>query len=108
MGITKAIAVALLASLALPALAQTRPSHKPHPQSTAEDDSAANALKEAESLLQKQQYSQAEEKLQGIVMQQSENPQAWFDLGFAQCHQGKNTDAFGSYKKSTKLYPNLF
>ena len=32
MGITKAIAVALLASLALHAHAQTRPAHKSHPQ----------------------------------------------------------------------------
>jgi tetratricopeptide (TPR) repeat protein len=108
MGITKAIAVALLASLALPAHAQTRPLRKAHPQSTTDDDRAANALKEAESLLQKQQYSQAEEKLQGIVMQQSENPQAWFDLGFAQSHQGKTTDAIASYKKATQLDPKWF
>ena len=107
MGITKAIAVALLASLALPALAQTRPAHKSHPQ-TATDDRAANALKEAESLLQKQQYQQAEEKLQTIVTQQAENPQAWFDLGFAQSHQGKTTDAIASYKKATQLDPKWF
>ena len=108
MGITKAIAVALLASLALPALAQTRPSHKAHSQSTTEDDRAADALKDAESLLQKQQYSQAEEKLQTIVTQQSENPQAWFDLGFAQSHQGKTTEAIASYKKATHLDPKWF
>lgn len=108
MGITKAIAIALLASLALPILAQTRPSHKTHPQSTAEDDRAANALKEAESLLQKQQYQQAEEKLQAIVTQQPENPQAWFDLGFAQSHQGKTADAITSYKKATQLDPKWF
>ncbi|HEY2361887.1 MAG TPA: tetratricopeptide repeat protein [Candidatus Angelobacter sp.] len=107
MGITKAIAVALLASLALPALAQTRPVHKPHPQ-TAADDRAADALKEAESLLQKQQYPQAEEKLQAIVTQQSENPQAWFDLGFAQSHQGKTAEAITSYKKATQLDPKWF
>ena len=108
MGITKAIAIALLVSLALPTLAQTRPSHKAHPQSTAEDDRAANALKEAESLLQKQQYQQAEEKLQTIVMQQPENPQAWFDLGFAQSHQGKAAEAITSYKKATQLDPKWF
>src|SRR6476646_6407324 len=108
MGITKAIAIALLASLALPALSQTRPSHKAHPQSTAEDDRAANALKEAESLLQKQQYQQAEEKLQTIVTQQPENPQAWFDLGFAQSHQGKTTEAIAAYKKATQLDPKWF
>lgn len=108
MGITKAIAVALLASLALPALAQTRPPHKAHPQSTAEDDRTADALKEAESLLQKQQYSQAEAKLQTIITQQPENPQAWFDLGFAQSHQGKTADAITSYKKATQLSPKWF
>src|ERR1041385_6381917 len=108
MGITKAIAIALLASLALPALAQTRPPHKAHPQSTTEDDRAANALKEAESLLQKQQYQQAEEKLRAIVTQQSENPQAWFDLGFAQSHQGKTTEAIAAYKKAIALDPKWF
>jgi tetratricopeptide (TPR) repeat protein len=107
MGIIKVIATALLATLALPALAQTRPSHKPHPQSTA-DDRAADALKEAESLLQKQQYSQAEEKLRIIVTQQSENPQAWFDFGFAQSHQGKTTEAITSYKKAAQLDPKWF
>src|SRR5712671_7966661 len=107
MGITKVIATALLATLALPALAQTRPSHKPHPQSTA-DDRAADALKDAESLLQKQQYPQAEEKLQAIVTQQSENPQAWFDLGFAQSHQSKTPEAIVSYKKAAQLDPRWF
>lgn len=108
MGITKAIAIALLASLTLPALAQTRPAHKSHPQSTTADDRAADALKEAESLLQKQQYQQAEEKLQAIVTQQSENPQAWFDLGFAQSHLGKTAEAISAYKKATQLDPKWF
>lgn len=108
MGITKAIAVALLASLALPALAQTRPPHKSHQQTAVEDNHATDALKDAESLLQKQQYSQAEEKLQTIVTQQADNPQAWFDLGFAQSHQGKTTEAIASYKKATQLDPKWF
>jgi tetratricopeptide (TPR) repeat protein len=107
MGIIKVIATALLATLALPALAQTRPSHKPRPQSTA-DDRADDALKDAESLLQKQQYPQAEEKLQAIVTQQSENPQAWFDLGFAQSHQSKTAEAIVSYKKAAQLDPKWF
>jgi tetratricopeptide (TPR) repeat protein len=108
MGITKAIAIALLASLALPAPAQTRPAHKSHPQAADADDRAADSLKEAESLLQKQQYAQAEEKLQAIVTQQSENPQAWFDLGFAQSHQGKTTEAIAAYKKAIALDPKWF
>jgi tetratricopeptide (TPR) repeat protein len=108
MGIIKVIATALLAALALPALAQTRPSHKSHPPAATTDDHAAAALKDAESLLQKQQYSQAEEKLQIIVTQQADNPQAWFDLGFAQSHQGKTAEAITSYKKATQLDPKWF
>ena len=108
MGITKAIAAALLASLALPALAQTRPAHKSHPPAATADDRAADALKDAESLLQKQQYAQAEEKLQALIATQSENPQAWFDLGFAQSHQGKATEAVSAYKKATQLDPKWF
>jgi tetratricopeptide (TPR) repeat protein len=107
MGISRFIATALLATLALPAFAQTRPPHKSHPQATA-DDRAADALRDAESLLQKQQYPQAEEKLQTIITQQSANPQAWFDLGFAQSHQGKTADAITSYKKATQLDPKWF
>jgi tetratricopeptide (TPR) repeat protein len=110
MGISRTIATALLAAFALPALAQTRPSHKSHPPAatTAAYDRAADALKDAESLLQKQQYSQAEEKLQIIVTQQADNPQAWFDLGFAQSHQGKTAEAIAAYKKATQLDPKWF
>src|SRR6267154_6336104 len=108
MGIIKVIATALLATLALPALVQTRPSHKSRPQAATTDDRAADALKDAESLLQKQQYLQAEEKLQTIVTQDSENPQAWFDLGFAQSHQGKTAEAIIAYKKATQLGPKWF
>ena len=91
MGINKAIAVTVLASCVVHAVAQ-RPAQKPRSQSTtdqAAEDRAADDLKDAESFLQKQQYSQAEEKLQTIVTKQAENPQAWFDLGFAQSHLAK-------------------
>ncbi|MGC2744495.1 MAG: tetratricopeptide repeat protein [Candidatus Angelobacter sp.] len=107
MGITKAIAAALLASLALPVLAQTRSIHKSPPAAT-DDDHAADALKSAESLLQKQQYAQAEEKLQALIVTQSKNPQAWFDLGFAQSHQGKTAEAITTYKKAVQLDPKWF
>ncbi|MGZ7094042.1 MAG: tetratricopeptide repeat protein, partial [Candidatus Angelobacter sp.] len=102
------IAIALLAGLAVPGVAQTRPSHKSHPQTATADDRAADALKDAESLLQNQQYSQAEEKLHTIVTQQAENPQAWFDLGFAQSHLGKTAEAITAYRKATQLDPKWF
>lgn len=107
MGIHKAIVTTVLASCALLAAAQTRPPQKAHPQAATEDR-AADVLKEAESLLQKQQFPQAEEKLQTIVTNQAENPQAWFDLGFAQSHQGKTTEAIAAYKKAVALDPKWF
>lgn len=107
MGIIKAIATTVLASCVLLAAAQTRPPQKAHPQVAAEDR-AADALKEAESFLQKQQYPQAEEKLQAIVLKQAQNPQAWFDLGFAQSHQGKTAEAIAAYKKAAAFDPKWF
>jgi tetratricopeptide (TPR) repeat protein len=107
MGIHKAIVTTVLASCALLAAAQTRPPQKAHPQAATEGR-AADALKDAESLLQKQQYQQAEEKLQTIITQQAENPQAWFDLGFAQSHQGKTPEAIAAYKKAVALSPKWF
>ncbi len=107
MGINRAIAATLLAGCAMYAAAQPRPAQKPRPQATAEDR-AADDLKDAESLLQKQQFSQAEEKLLALVRKQTENPQAWFDLAFAQSHLGKNADAIIAYKKATQLDPKWF
>ncbi|MGB9123717.1 MAG: tetratricopeptide repeat protein, partial [Candidatus Angelobacter sp.] len=54
------------------------------------------------------QYSQAEEKLQALIATQAENPQAWFDLGFAQSHLGKSPDAISAYKKAVALDPKWF
>lgn len=110
MGITKSIAATMLATCAMlsSAHAQTHPQHKSHQQTSAEDGRAADALKDAESLLQKQQYSQTEEKLQALTATQAKNPQVWFDLGFAQSHQGKTTEAVSSYKKATQLSPRWF
>lgn len=108
MGITKAIATTVLATCATLASTQTRPAHKSHPQATTDDDRAADALKDAESLLQKQHYAQAEEKLQALIITQAENTQAWFDLGFAQSHLGKSAEAISAYRKATQLDPKWF
>ena len=73
----------------------------------------ADALAEAETLLQKQQYAEAEQKLTGMVSDsakdsQAENPQAWFDLGFAQSHLEKTKEAVASYRKAVQLSPKWF
>lgn len=106
MGINKAIAVAVLTACAANATAHTS-TQKTHSRPPSEDHSADD-LKDAESLLQKQQFPQAEEKLQALSSQQPKNPQVWFDLGFAQSHQGKTADAVASYKKAVDLDPKWF
>jgi len=78
----------------------------------------ADALAEAEGLLQKQRYAEAEQKLTGLVNdvkkngaaenEQAENPQAWFDLGFAQNHLNKTSEAVASYRKAVQLSPKWF
>jgi tetratricopeptide (TPR) repeat protein len=96
-----------LAGCALFAAAQPHPLQKARPR-PATEDRAADDLKAAESLLEKQQYAEAEEKLQALVRSQSQNPQAWFDLGFAQSHMGKNSDAVASYRKAATLDAKWF
>ncbi|HEV3037585.1 MAG TPA: tetratricopeptide repeat protein [Candidatus Angelobacter sp.] len=67
-----------------------------------------DSLQEAESLLQKQQYDRAESQLKLVVTRQPENPQAWFDLGFAENHLGKPADAVAAYRKAVELSPKWF
>ena len=69
---------------------------------------AADPLQQAESLLEKQQYAEAESQLLALSKTHATNPQVWFDLGFAQSHLGKPADAVSSYKKATELNPNWF
>ncbi|HEY2390119.1 MAG TPA: hypothetical protein VGK22_03015, partial [Candidatus Angelobacter sp.] len=67
MGINRAIAITVLASFTLHVAAQ-RPAQKTRPAvDHAAEDRAADDLKDAESLLQKQQFAQAEEKLQVLT-----------------------------------------
>jgi Flp pilus assembly protein TadD len=94
------IPAVLLALAMLPAPAQTR---RPYPAPPADDP-----LRDAEALLQKQQYAQAEEKLQSLMPAQAKNPQAWFDLGFAQSRQGKRQEAVAAYQKAVALAPDWF
>ena len=107
MAISKSIPALLLACTAMLAAAQVRSAPRPRPTPSAKDRVAGD-LKDAEDLLQKQQYQQAEEKLQAIIIKQSDNPQAWFDLGFAQGRVGKTTDSITAYRKATELSPKWF
>jgi tetratricopeptide (TPR) repeat protein len=106
MDISKLIAALLLVGIAVSANAQPRSAPRPHPP--AAEERAAGDLKDAEDLLQKQQYQQAEEKLLALAPRQNDNPQVWFDLGFAQSHLGKITEAIAAYRKAAQLSPKWF
>ncbi|HZS26230.1 MAG TPA: tetratricopeptide repeat protein [Candidatus Angelobacter sp.] len=107
MVISKSIPALLLAWTAVLTAAQVHSA--PHPRSTpSAEKRAANDLKDAEDLLQKQQYQQAEEKLQTLVSTQNDNPQAWFDLGFAQARLGQTADSITAYRKAAELSPKWF
>ncbi|HJX83724.1 MAG TPA: tetratricopeptide repeat protein [Candidatus Angelobacter sp.] len=103
MGLHNAILISALALLCMPAAAQKRTTA--HPRETVE---APDVLKEAEELLQKQQYDLAEAKLKTIVTTDAANPQAWFDLGFAESHLAKSPDAIAAYRKAVELSPKWF
>lgn len=106
MGGRKTLPVTMLALVALGSAAQTLPRKAPSP--AAAQARQADPLQEAEALLQAQQYAQAEEKLQALIVAQSKNPQAWFDLGFSQSHQGKTQEAIAAYRKAVELVPDWF
>jgi tetratricopeptide (TPR) repeat protein len=101
------IPAALLALGTMGTPAQTIPAPGARPRPSAQKP-AADPLQEAESLLEKQQYAQAAEKIQALMPDQAKNPQAWFDLGFAQSHLGDAKAAAASYQKAVDLAPSWF
>jgi tetratricopeptide (TPR) repeat protein len=85
---------------------ETRSAPRPQPPTT--EERATDDLKDAEDLMHKQQYAEAEEKLLAVIPKQESNPQAWFDLGFAQSRLGKTQDAIKAFRKATELNPKWF
>jgi tetratricopeptide (TPR) repeat protein len=111
MAISKLIAALVLASNALVSAAQRSSVPAPLPSGTpanSADAAAQQGLTAAESLLEKQQYQAAEEKLLATLPGQQTNPQVWFDLGFAESHLGKVAEAVKNYRKAAELSPKWF
>jgi tetratricopeptide (TPR) repeat protein len=98
-----ALWLALLCALACPQMGSAQRSPTQAQQTT-----AAQNLAEAETLLQQQQFAAAADKLQAVVARHGTNPQAWFDLGFAQSHLNKPQDAAAAYRKAVALAPSWF
>jgi len=96
-------------SLALLCAAPGHQTARSQPSSNeAQQTTAAQTLADAEALLQQQQFAPAAEKLQAIVARHASNPQAWFDLGFAQSHLNKPQAAVAAYRKAVELAPSWF
>ena len=108
MVITSSIGLLWLALLAPQAGFHSSAAHRSSSAATAQEAPAARALADAEALLQQQQYAAAEENLQALVAGHAKNPQAWFDLGFAQSHLNKPQDAAAAYRKAVDLAPSWF
>lgn len=97
---------ALVVALLCPAMAQqaAKASSRQQPAAGATNESLANA----EVLLQKHQFEEAAVKLRAIISRSGDNPQAWFDLGFAESHLGDTAQAISAYRKATELRPKWF
>jgi len=113
MDTSRTIAIFGLTLLSLAATTSAQSQKGPRKEAHSAAAQHADALAEAESLLQKQQYAEAEQKLVTLVADvsgngQAENPQAWFDLGFAQSHLNKTSQAAASYRKAVDLSPKWF
>lgn len=76
--------------------------------SISQSSKSPDPLQQAEALLQQQKFDQAEPQLQALTKTQASNPQVWFDLGFAESHLSKNSDAIAAYKKAVELSPKWF
>lgn len=84
------------------------PAYPKNPPPEKSESQKADLLQPAEALLEKGQYAEAENQLQALVKTQSKNPQAWFDLGFAQSHLGKTSESVAAYRQAVTLNPKWF
>ncbi|HLK33220.1 MAG TPA: tetratricopeptide repeat protein, partial [Terriglobales bacterium] len=65
-------------------------------------------LRQAESALEKKDYSAAEPLLQKVTAQTPENYRAWFDLGYVYTATGRKPEAIEAYRKSVAAKPDVF
>ncbi len=73
-----------------------------------EEDPAAAILAEAETKIEKGDYTGAEPLLKKLVAEHSENYSAWYDLGFVYHALGRRDDSIAAYRKSVAAGPELF
>jgi tetratricopeptide (TPR) repeat protein len=104
----RVLALLTLLSLASSGLAQTTGQTVRHHKVLVDDPSSPPELLQAESAIEKQDYSTAEPLLKKVVAQDPDNYVAWFDLGFLYNAEGKTDDSIAAYRKSVAAKPAVF
>ena len=90
------------------AVAQATGTTVRHHKVAVEDPSSPPELIQAESAIEKQDYTTAEPLLKKVVAADPDNYAAWFDLGFLYNAQGKTDDSIAAYRKSVAAKPGVF
>ena len=79
-----------------------------HHKVAVEDASQPPELSEAESAIEKKDYSAAEPLLKKVVERDPNNYTAWFDLGFVYNGLGRADDSMAAYRKAVAANPEVF
>jgi tetratricopeptide (TPR) repeat protein len=74
----------------------------------AEESTFPPELTQAESAIEKKDYSSAEPLLKKVVSADAANYQAWFDLGFVYNALGNAPDSIAAYRKSVSIKGDVF
>jgi tetratricopeptide (TPR) repeat protein len=90
------------------ALAQTTGKTVRHHKVEVEDPSSPPELIQAESAIEKKDYTTAEPLLKKVVSNDPQNFAAWFDLGFICNALGRTDEAIAAYRKSVAAKPSVF
>jgi len=102
------LALLTLFALVWTAPAQTTGKTVRHHKTAVDDPSSPPELIQAESAIEKQDYTTAEPLLKKVVAQDPDNYAAWFDLGFLYNALGKTEDSIAAYRKSVAAKPSVF
>ena len=71
-------------------------------------DQSSPELAQAESAIEKKDYTSAEPLLKKVVERTPSDYQAWFDLGFVYNALGRSEDSIAAYRKSVAANPDIF
>lgn len=74
----------------------------------AKDQPGATELAQAESAIEKKNYTAAEPLLEKATQLDPGNYQAWFDLGFVRNAQGRSAESIDAYRNAVAAKPDVF